>query len=381
MLRDPDDRLALATLLVQLKSDWVANYAAKAIASEDSAERTRDQLIAVMLTRLELASVLKQLATQLEHLEIGTESPADAMGRRLRRIVMSLRRQLPIQDIEGGQDVGLALQAFLSRPFLSTGEPKDDKAVRELADEALGLVHDIVRTQLALAADSDVYNATSIPRSWIAKGLWPRFVQRSRNGAAILQDLRQAILLLGRQGVTSAALRDRLVELTGSSDAAGITLKALAAGHPELSPDVRRWLETGGRATARPGAHASRLTEGFGADEYIAQTLLAASQLKTVLLGTPTEGAFGAQPDVRTVAAMATALIQDVERLAGARGLTLRGRPGEIVQYAPHAHRVAGDVAGGVTRVRMLRPMVERVSPAGATTVVVRALVEPISGS
>lgn len=377
LLRNPDDRLAVATLLQELGSDWVEDYAARAIVYEDSAEKTREQLTAVLVTRLDLSSVLAKLTSHLERLDIGTENPADAMGRRLRRIIVSLRRRLPMYDVEAGVDVGTALQDFLGRPFLSSGDPQDDKVVRELADEALGLVHDIVRTQLALAADPDVYNATSIPKRWIARGLWPRFVQRSKNGAAVVQDLRGAILLLGRQGITSSALRDRLVELSGSSDSAGSILKGLAAMHPELSPDIRRWLEAGGRGGFGNPGGSPQLTEAFGADDYVAQALLAATQVRSAIAGGAVEAAGNLLVDGREAPALVMALIQDVERLAGSRGLRLRGQPGEIVQYAPHAHRVAGDAGEGVTRVRILKPIVERTTPAGAVMVVVRALVEP----
>jgi hypothetical protein len=71
-------------------------------------------------------------------------------------------------------------------------------------------------------------------------------------------------------------------------------------------------------------------------------------------------------------------LASDVRQLAAIRGVRIVGSIGETVPFSLHLHELMAG-AGAATKVRIVRPAVERRNVSGTTDVLVKALVEPVT--
>jgi hypothetical protein len=368
LIDDPDDRLSVATSLAVVLPPWAPAYLATSMVVEEKAEKTREALAGALLHSATLATALGLLATSFrEFAKTPASSPMVAV-RRQRSVLLALRKRLALVETEAGQDLGAAVRGFFASPFSETDPPKDIKALKPLAEEALALLHEIVRTQPTALADPDIYAASTVAKGWLRGPLWFAFVPASPSAKALARDLCSGIVLLGKQGIASDALRDRLGDLAGGIEQSRALLRALGQRHSDLPPDVRQWLEAGGMERDRSGASSFEESALVGADRHLAAALLSAEKTRTV-------GDLGEGGELKVATER---LASDVRQLAAIRGVRIVGSIGETVPFSLHLHElVAG--AGAATKVRIVRPAVERRNVSGTTDVLVKALVEPVA--
>jgi hypothetical protein len=367
LIDDPDDRLSVATTLAAVLPPWAAAYLATSIVLEEKAEKTREALAGALLQSATLATALGLLATAFrEFAKTPASSPIIAV-RRLRAVLCALRKRLALVETEAGQDLGAAVRGFLASPFAEAEPPQEIKLLKPLAEDALTLLHEIVRTQPSALADPDIYMAAAIAKAWLRGPLWAAFVSGSPSAKALARDLCSGIVLLGKQGLASEALSERLSDLAGGIDRSRVMLRDLGQRHSELSPDVRQWLESGGRVRDQSGALAFEESALVGADRHLAAALLSAERARIA-------GDSGGGGELK---AATERLANDVRQLAAVRGVRIVGSIGETVPFSRHLHELVPG-AGVVTKVRIVRPAVERRNVSGTTDVLVKALVEPV---
>lgn len=378
---DSDDRLAAATLITHLDKPWVVTYVARQIVVEESAEKTREQLIRALLAKSDLSSAFRAIQQQLETIHFETDTPSESLAKRLRRIIVSMRKALPTVETRCGSNTGAHLRDLLSKPLAAYGVLPAPNIIDGLAEDIVGLIYDIVRTQIELAAEPTMYDVTRVPRGWIGALLWPRFIGRSTSGKKLLGALEGAIVLLGRQGLASQTLRDVIVEMIGSQDGAAARLRKLGELNADLAPNIRTWLQNGGRTVSSHQQVELDEHSLAGTDEYIGALLLAASALKSELeanrASTKDDRSGGgyALTDSRLVACAKT-LVDEAWKLARHRGIELVGSIGEEVAYSRYAHELTVGDPASIARVKIVRPLVERVLPSGKKVIVIRAVVE-----
>ncbi len=378
---DSEDRLAAATLITHLDEPWVASYVARQIVVEESAEKAREQLIRALLAKIELSTAFRAIRQELEALDFKTASPAESLAKRLRRIVVSMRKVLPTAEARCGTSAGDNLRELVSKPLAAFGTLPGPDIVDGLAEDILGLIYDIVRTQIELAAEPTVYEVARVPRGWVGAPLWPRFIAASKSGRKLLSAIEGAIILLGRQGLASQTLRDLVVEMVGSHEGAMSRLRKLGDENPDLPPDIRVWLQSGGKSAT--DFHDTGGDQHFvaGTDEYIGAIMLAAAMLRRYL-----DSRRGSATDNRDQGCEATVesrlitgaqtVVDEVLKVARHRRMELVGAVGEIVTYSRHAHELTVGNPATVSKVRIVRPLVERVLPTGKRVIVTRAVVE-----
>ncbi len=360
-LDDSDDREYAAEALRLLHQPWVPRFAATAAVREESAEKARRACIEAMLASTgDLAAVLSLLSERLAGVSFETERPSDSIGRRVKRVLNRLHDRIALHPRLRADGAGAALGTMLYESFRRAGQPATHDVRNDVVTAAAELIHDIVRVRFAQAVDPRTYEALEIVRRWFDAYAWDEFAGRSDECSALVDDIKEAIGLLGRAGITDSRMKAVLAIAKGSETRAEEELRILAE-IPGLSEQVRDWLVG---ATA-PKILASLEESGMRrVDDIIAEALIHT----------------GSQSPERNVASSAhTDLMRAaVEEVARARGLEIALSVGETVDYSPLDHALEGGSRMGVRRVRILQQQVRAQHANGTFRIVRKALVTPV---
>ncbi|MDM0018006.1 hypothetical protein [Variovorax saccharolyticus] len=379
LLPEADDRLNVARACGLMSNAWLVAYVAQSIAEEEQGEKTRAELMGVLLSRVgTLVEAVNTISMFIEKVRPQTDEPANSMAKRLTRVLYALRTALIETENETGAQLGKALQQLLVNAFIEVGRPQDEKAQAELAKELLLTVHDIVRTRLSVVTEASIYLPVAYSKQ-LCGGTWPQ--ELARPLAKLASNVCEALVLLGRQGMRDQMLLGQLEVLTKYPERARAIARELAERHPELNEEVRDWLEFGRIRPERTG-NAAQEAAASNADAAIGLALQAARQVlqsseglrerllssleifEPALLGVTKES-------LDKIKALAI----QVEQAASLRALQLLGVPGEEIEASPKYF----EVVGGEPRQRMVvrQPAVVKIKTDGQPgDAVLRGLVE-----
>lgn len=381
LLSEADDRLNLARACSLMSANWLHDYLANSIAEEETGEKARGEMISALLARAgNLAEALRLLANAFERLRPGTESPGDTVARRLTRTLSALRETMMESELEAGDDLGKVLYALVAAPLGAVGRPQEEKVQVDLSKEALLTVHDLVRTRISVVSDPEMYRVVEYCRKLCGGGSWP--VDLKKPLERLTTDVTEALLLLGRRGQCDQALLGQLDILCNHPERARAVARELAAKHPELSEDVRDWLEHGRVRVMRQASDAAIEVVASNADESIGLALQAARQARA-LRDSLREPLASNLEIYDPVLASATQELLDrvqvlavqVEQAAILRGLALYGTPGDEVEMSVKFFNVVGNTPRQQMTVR--QPAVVRKRADGSIgAVVTKGLVD-----
>lgn len=381
LLGEADHRLNLARACGQMQADWLPGYLARSVAEEETGEKARSELIGALLARSSsLADALHRLATSFEALRPSTETPGDTVARRLTRTLATLRVGLLDSELEAGADLGHAVYSFVARSLASIGKPKDERARIDLCRESLLALHDIVRTRMSVAADPDLYKVVGFCRRLCGGTIWPDDLRNPLE--RLVTDVKEALLLLGRQGQCDQDLVDQLQILCNHPERARTIARELAARHPELPEHVRDWLERGRQRIVRKASEAAIETAVSNADESIGLALQAARHARQLSEGLRQPLAASIEIYEPALASVTKELLDrvqvlavQIEQAASLRGITLLGIAGEEVEVVAKFFNVVGN---GPRKLMVVRqPAIVRLrSDGGIGDVVTKGLVE-----
>lgn len=382
LLSNADDRLNLARACSLADADWLPQYVARAIAEEEAGEKARAELITTHFSRQpSMAAGLGLLATAFSALRPATESPGDTVARRLARTLPLVREFILESELEAGDDLGKALSSLLSDPLSEVGRPQEEKVRIDLSREALLTVHDLVRTRISVVADAEMYRTAAYCRKLCgATGKWPVDLRKPLD--RLISDVREAIVLLGRQGQCHQALIDQLDVLCDYPERAKAVARGISEKHPELPEEVREWLIRGRRRIVKGASEAAIEAVASGADESIGLALQAARQVKQ--LGDGLRSSLAATLEIYepNLAPAAMELLDRVrvlavqlEQAAQHRGLGLHGVVGEDIEMSTKFFSAVG--SGHRLRMRVVQPAIVRFRSDGTPgDVVTKGLVE-----
>lgn len=379
-LGDADDRLNLARACAQSRAHWMPAYLARSVAEEEQGEKARAEFMAALFERVSTVSdVLKLLSEAFADVRPETESPSETIGRRLVRTFMAFRTALLTSFIDAGTDVGAGMDALIRNALRRSGRPQNPKVQTDLTRETALTIHDLVRTRFSLATEPQTFAALRYCRSFFSGINWPEEVRDVM--AHLIQDLSEALVLLGRQDVPNSGLLEQLELVCGLKERARVVAAALAENHPELPERIREWLRHG------------RLGHVLATSDTLEESLLAAADgaiglalVETRSLSQYSEIAFQITSALEiydpVLAARAGDMIrqmkgtcQSVEEVAKRRSLELLGKPGEETEYSPKYFDVSAPLAGRMVTVR--RPAIVRTdNQKKATEVVLKGLAE-----
>jgi len=379
-LGDADDRLNLARACAQSNADWMPKYLARSVAEEEQGEKARAEFMSALYARARTVSeVLTLLSEAFVEVRPETESPSETIGRRLVRTFVAFRSSLLTSFIDAGTDVGAGMDLLIRSALRRSGRPQNVKVQVDLTRETALTIHDLVRTRFSLATESQTFAALRYCRSFFPGINWPEDVRDVMTH--LIQDISEALVLLGRQDVPNSGLLEQLELVCGLRERARVVAMAIAERHPELPERIREWLRHGrlvnalaasetleeSLLTAADGAIGLSLIEARSLSQYSEIALQIASALQIY------DPVLGAKADDMIRHMKATS--QSVEEVAKRRSLELLGKTGEEVEYSPKYFDLANPLSGRTVVVR--RPAVVRTdSQKKAADVVLKGLAE-----
>lgn len=368
-LPEPDDRAYAALACRYVLASWARQYLATAAAGEDAAENVRADCLDSLLTITgDLRDTFALLRGRLAALSFVTERPSDSMGRRVRRLLLSVHRTVPSHTTITAEAAGRELAALLYDSFRTVGTPSHEPLKKEIAVAAAQIVHDIVRVRFSQATDPATYEVLDVLYRWFRPHAWEELADAVPALRAVADDILEAVRLLARAGVTDARMRASLVLAVGSEERARVRLKTVAETAPGITLEVRDWL-TGTEST--PVLDAVEESGLRSLDQVIADLLVRRNDIERLATATTGEGS-----DDR---ALVRTLADSFMHMANARGLELQYVIGDVVEYSPLDHELIGGPRHGVRRVRVVQPQVRAREVTGRFRVVRKALVEAVT--
>lgn len=383
-LDDVDDRLYAAKSWRVVPSAWSPDVLAAAAALEESGEAARKECIAgVVELAGDVSEAMAALRKALVTVRFDTKKPGDSLGRRLTRVLGALTAVLAGVDKAVGENAGREMSELLDRGFRVVGRPESPAVRAGVVEQVALLTHEIVRVDFLHGARDKTYEALSVVSEWFAAHEWQETCASSKAISRVRGDVQRSLLLLAEKGVADDGLRRALVTVAGSRRNADAICRAMATGHPGIPDDARNWLAGASRRTQVASAMENRERS---VDEVLAELLLVMKRL--------TRAADMVQSDVlpevsivlpqqaralSRLTGLAEAMASKLSLAVKWRSLRLRGTVGQEVEFSPVEHQLDTD---GVRsrRVRLLSPVVERISEDGVPRVVLKAAVEPSPG-
>jgi len=382
LLKEADERLNAARACALMQAPWLPAYLARAIAEEDTGEKARAEMVDALLRRVtSLTQALQLVSTAFADIRFETESPADSMAKRLVRSLAGFRAALLTSSLEAGDAAGKRLDEWVRGALSATGAPKEDKSRIDLTREVALTLHDLVRTRFSVSTEPETFAALKYCRAFFPTVSWPPELREAME--LLVQNIAEAILMLGRQGVPNQGLLDQLELACGVKERARVVATQLADKHLELSEPIRDWLRRGRfvvQATATDTLQESLLQ---ASDASLGMALIEARKLKamddtlqrvvsTLEIYDPA-AATASQAYGQQVHATAAAIAEVAKR----RSIDLLGAEGEEIDFAPKYFDPLSPVSG--RRVVVRRPAIVRRSPQqqdAAADVVFKGLVE-----
>jgi hypothetical protein len=395
-ISDSDDRYYAANLWRFTSRDWLSAFLACGMLDEESAEKSRRECADGLLSRCaEVGHAFNVLEQNLKIMRFSSEASAqppsrsrrvtagDSMGRRMRRILASVRESVAMSRKESRDDVGPRLRSLLRRAFEQTGIPKDLTVKLELAKESYDLILQIVRTRYTLATLPDTYSPIVTMRDWFTESEW-RELSEQDLAKEFAESIQAAIELAARTGTVDNALFNYLVLACGSIEAARSLTGQIIDRNPGLSQETTAWLS--GKPIRRSTSLSTESLLGR-VDEVIGETMLATlltsksvDAVETDLL--PELDVFQSIPRhlLDNLISRVSGVRILVQSLCDMRKLEAFGTVDEVEEFSPLKHQFEISSDFGARNVRILQPGVAARQLDGTVKVVRKAIVGPEHG-
>lgn len=378
LLEDPEARLNVARACSMVSVPWMQTYRASSIATETSPKARAEMMAGLVSNSASIADVIGRLTAPFEAVQPDTENPADSLARRLKATLEVFRSTVLSSLLDAGDDVGLLLDRFIRNTMTSTGRPKEESVQFELTREVALTLHDLVRSRFSLATEPKTFLALQYCRNFFAGASWPKEVQGET--ALLVQDVSEALVMLGRMGVPNQDLLNRLELVCGLKERARYVATSLADKHTEMDESVRTWLRTGRLVTAVTSSHVLQETLLSNVDEALGLALIECRSLsdwsdaerrlsKSLEIFDPNLLSL-----LKILVAQSGAMRTAIEDLAKRRELDLLGSVGDELEFMPKYFDALAPVGG--RPVVVTRPAVVKKRGATAGAVVKKGLVE-----
>lgn len=379
LLEDAEARLNVARACSQVDAPWLTTYLAESLASE-AAPKPRAELMESIVSRAgTIADALASLSGAFEGQQPQTENPADSLAKRLSKALEAFRTTVRASLLDAGVDVGKRLDVLVRSTLSSTGKPQSEDAQVALTREVALTLHDLVRSRFSLATEPQTFLALQYCRSFFSGISWPRELQVEMD--LLVQDVSEALVMLGRMGVPNQDLLSRLELVCGIKERAQFVASQLADRHSEIDETIRGWLRTGRLVTAIAASDVlqesllSNIDEALGLALIEARAFKASSEAEQRLTSSLEIFDPALVSLFKGIMAQSLAIHTAIEDLAKRRGLDLVGDVGAEIEFSPKHFDALGALRGSRAIVR--RPAIVRSVGVGVGgTVVKRGLVE-----
>jgi len=379
LLDDPEARLNVARACSMTDTPWLQAYRAASIAN-DTAPKPRTEMMEGIIARASsISEVLDLLRPPFEGLQPGTENPAESLAKRLAKTLEVFRSTVLASLIEAGPDVGKKLDGFIRSTLMATGRPKEESVQIELTREVALTLHDLVRSRFSLATEPQTFLALQYCRAFFSGISWPREVQHETN--LLVQDVSEALVMLGRMGIPNIELLNRLELTCGIKERARIVASQLADKHTEIDESIRTWLRTGRMVNTIAASEVLQESLLANVDEAIGLALIEARTFKE---RSDSEQRIANSLEIfdyslvsafKGLVSQSFSMVTAIEDLAKRRELDLLGTIGEEIEFSPKYFDMIGALRGN--RVVIRRPaVVKRIAQSATGAVVKKGLVD-----
>ena len=370
---DGDQRhhAAIAVLAsgVPIKLDLLA----RAVVEEDKGEKVRRLWVRGLLARAPLSKVFRSISVVIAI--IGLKS-GDGRSLRLQRVLDILREEIAGSATGVDEDICAGFAEFVGGAFSDISRPHEYKTAAEAVEALVNLSIQLIRFKFRLGAEPALYRAVALAERWLPQGGWKRLTATSAGLTQLRQILLEGLILLLEQGRPDGELIEVHSMLSPNKERAREERLESEKSTRGLSPELRRWLVSGGVNT--PAAKTVELDEVD--DLSIAMAMILADDLShrtnadmDIMLDDIRFRVPVHYDTIRSVVGLTRELIERVNSLAERRHLRLFGSPGEMVDYSPFAYRLP-EGESIARRVQVKSPGVEK-QGRSASRVVVPALV------
>lgn len=382
-LEDKHDRLYAAKSWRAVRGSWYPEFLAKVAVQEESAENVRAECLAgIVALSKDTDDAIETLRAAINRLEFETKKPGDSLARRLTRIFSALAKAISVSHKSVTPKTGRTLGRLIETTAKRIGRPETFPVKMELAVTVADLVHEIVRSEFSQSVDGRMYEPLMVLQEWFEYGDWKDLCESSEAMVRVNGDVRQALIIDVRHGVQNDYLRTAMVTVSGSPEAARFTCETLATTLSGISTHMKEWLVG---APARRRSLAAEESQERSVDEILGEVLLELERLRDATRVVTSH----VLPDVSTVlprsargltrlTGAAETIINKLDLALEYRSLQIRGRLGDEVEFSPTEHEFVAD-GPRTRRVKIVRPLVERVGRDGLRRVVRRARVEPVA--
>ena len=364
--------IAIVASGVPVRSDVLAT----AIVEEEKGEKARRVWAKALLENVALSEAFECITRALAETN---GMSGEARSLRLHRILEALNNQFIQTDTQIDENFCNGFRNFVAKAFFHVPPPREYGASAAAVEELVKASINFIRLKFRLGADPEFYRAVALAERWLPDGGWMRLTGTSAGLRQLRRNLVEGLFLLLELGRPDDALLEAHRRLSpGRKFAQEELCRAEKSAH-NLSPDLRRWLASGG--TKKLAARTVELNETD--DLSIAMAMIVADSLRhraDAGIDTMLDDIRFKAPihfdTITGVVDLTRQLIDRVTFLADRRQLRLFGSPGEVVDFSPHAYRLP-DNNPLTRRVQVQSPGVEK-QGRSASRVIVPALVEAV---
>ena len=379
LLDDPEARLNVARACSMTETLWLQSYRAASIANETAPKPRAEMMEGIVARAGSISEVLDLLRPPFEGMQPGTENPAESLAKRLAKTLEVFRSTVLGSLLEAGPDVGKKLDGFIRSTLAATGRPKEESVQVELTREVALTLHDLVRSRFSLATEPQTFLALQYCRAFFPGISWPRDVQRETD--LLVQDVSEALVMLGRMGVPNQELLNRLELTCGIKERARVVASQLADKHTEIDESIRTWLRTGKMVNTIAASEVLQESLLANVDEALGLALIDARAFKGL---SDSERHLANSLEIfdpslvsvfKGLVSQSFSMFTAIEDLAKRRELDLLGTIGEEIEFSSKYFDTLGALRGNRGVVR--RPaVVKKIAQGAIGTVVKKGLVE-----
>ncbi|OGQ55409.1 MAG: hypothetical protein A3J24_02085 [Deltaproteobacteria bacterium RIFCSPLOWO2_02_FULL_53_8] len=379
ILEDPEARLNVARACSMLDTSWLQEYRASSIANETAPKPRAEMMEGIVSRAGSIAEVIDLLSPAFAVVQPGTENPAESMAKRLTKTLEVFRITVLNSLLDAGPEIGNKLDAFIKTTLSRTGRPQDQDVQFELTREVALTLHDLVRSRFSLSTEPQTFLSLQYCRTFFTGISWPKEVRRETD--LLVQDVSEALVMLGRMGVPNQDLLNRLDLVCGIKERARSVAIQLAEKHNELDESIRSWLRTGRMISTIAPSEVLQESLLSSVDEALGLTLIEArsfnnqSDVSLRLITSLEIFDPSLVPVLKSFFSQSSVVISSIEDLAKRRELDLLGGVGEEMEFSPKYFDALGPLHG--TRVLVRRPAIVKKASSGTMgKVVKKGLVE-----
>ena len=339
-----DQRLHIAQVVASSSVDVSFSGIAQAAVDEKTAEKVRAVWIRMLINERPLSVALGEITIAISNSTDKALMSADSWLRRLHRVLTTLNMEVAASGVEPDPDLNASLGRFVSSALARSPSPRDYDVSSTSVTALLRFARHLLQLSVRLGVDPNFYRALVGARGWFPDGGWIRFTRDSDTLKRLRRTLLDGILLLLEQGKPDEDLLMAHRSLSPNRNAAKAELRDLELKSRQLSPALREWLRSSGRHRPRVKETALRQTDDLALAFALISTRPIRQQAVADVNAVLGELDITIPIQARTLrrfAKDALELVDRVETLARRRNLKLFGTCGDVVDFSPHAYKLA----------------------------------------